>query len=113
MLVFFSLGWGGMRGGILAFTRDGESLILDIMANDEMMYLMATTPWGKLLLKFPLFSPSCFGKINEEVIAFAVKHVLYDILNIEERREMPFSVYSKVMERIEDVAKARASKQPQ
>ena len=99
-----------MRGGVLAFTRDGESLILYVMGNNEMVYLMATTPWGKLLLKFPLFSPSCFGKINEEVIAFAVKHVLYDVLNIEERCEMPVSVFSEVMKRIEDVAKALASK---
>jgi hypothetical protein len=94
----------------LAFTRDGESLILYVMGNNEMVYLMATTPWGKLLLKFPLFSPSCFGKINEEVIAFAVKHVLYDILNIEEKYETGRSVFSEVMERIEKVAKAPTSK---
>jgi len=99
-----------MRGGILASTRDGRSLILYVMSRGEMLYLVASTPWGKILFEFQLFSPSCFGNINEVVITFAVKHVLYDILNIEERYEMGYSIFDKVMEKIEKTAKAHTSK---
>jgi hypothetical protein len=103
-----------VRGCILALTRDGRSLLLDVIpvrsGGRLMLNLVVSTPEEGKLCDFQMFSPSCFDGIDKTMIAFAVKYILYGILNIEERYEMGYSIFDKVMEMIEKIAKAHASK---
>ena len=103
-----------VRGCILALTRDGRSLLLDVIpvrsGGRLMLNLVVSTPEEGKLCDFQLFSPSCFDGIDKTMIAFAVKYILYGILNIEERYEMGYSIFDKVMEKIEKIAKAHTSK---